>query len=1397
MRGRVVLLVAFSLGALAQQWQPVTTIPAPYTTNYWLDVFFLPSDPRYGWICGFNGMVIRTTDGGRTWQGTQIPGAYQLESIHFVNPLVGYTSGPDGIWRSTDGGATWTEITPDSALALWGCYFLSPTVGVVLGGGCGSTPQRFFRTTDGGASWSFFTGNEPNSGLTDAILYPDGTGFAVSSGRLWRTTDSGQTWSVFATTGSNVWQEEITRFGNSFLLPFAGTSCSGQGNTGGMRFSTDGGGTWREFVTGRPMFGAFLLSPTTGWACGYNGAVYFTSDGGQTWQLRNCGIDTTLHLDDIWFVHDTLGWVVGQGVWRYGPADRRFERDTLLFPEVCIPGSVDITVRLQNRSVAPSQVTLSIAGPDAAAFRLVSFPLTAILQPCSWTPLTVRFEPSRTGSHRAQLIARFADGMVRRVELVGTARNKDGFPERDTLLMLSVPCGVRTLAQLTWYSRDSAVITRIDWAGGSAAIRPESPLPLSIPPQGTAVTFSALLLDTGWVESRFRVFLEPCRRETLIVVRAYGVSPILTAAGSRTFSLQCQMSRLDSLPIANTGNDTLRISRTWLTESPSGTVTLLGWTSGQSFPVRIAPGRTDTLLLLLQPPTEGPFTATLWLENNDSTAVRGRKNPFRIELAGEARRSQLTAELTAYDFGRVCLGVTRELRLRLENRGTLTAFLTQPRVSPPFAAELEDRRNPPLVLGGDSVGLRIRFTPVWEGSFVDSVVVTAAPCGERLVILVRGEGIRPAVEAAPQRLVAVVRAGSRKTIPIVLTATGSAHVRLDRIRWNPPAPPWVTLVEPAPGTWLPSGSSDTLLIELAPGNEQRYTGTLCLESDAECPFSLCIPVDFQAIARVDGSRTFSRACTPLDTVVVLTWIVDPNPDHATPLVLESVFLEPPTPVFEPLFPPTPYRLPPLQALPVRVHVRQSQEGSVEAVLVLRFVASTPIPGYLDTIEYRYLLRSEFARSTLESVESVELGSVEVCQTERAFAIPVSNTGTLPDTVIAELVPPAAGFRLQTPAVRVPAKGSDSVRLLLIPSELPEGPTTVTVRLRTALCGQQREVQLRVLGLHPRLLLEPAPVDFGSVWNGETATNDILLRNPSSLDIRVESIRIEPPVAGFAVEGPPLPFTLPAGGQVPLRVRFTASDSGVFQGTLSIEGRSPHCLVTVGAELHARVPMELYPFRLWIAHHVARPGDTVRIPLWLQGASPRAGLEQISIELHFDPALLLPLEMRGTTVPVPFTYDGNGHLRCTLPVIPKLDTTLPQLVGTLVGVALASLPSETPLHFAEAQLVAQKHTVLVTTDGRLTVLFCGVSRFGIRLGSWARVDLQDDGIAVHVRSPIRQQWTLHLLTLEGRQCWQWQGILEGDHTLVLPSWRLAAGLYLLSVSTEQEGELMRLLVPLVR
>jgi hypothetical protein len=81
-----------------------------------------------------------------------------------------------------------------------------------------------------------------------------------------------------------------------------------------MRFTTDYGKTWNEFQAGTSMFGTFLLGPKRGWACGWNRKVYYTEDAGKNWVLKNCGIDPG-NLDDIWFINDTLGWVVGDGVY--------------------------------------------------------------------------------------------------------------------------------------------------------------------------------------------------------------------------------------------------------------------------------------------------------------------------------------------------------------------------------------------------------------------------------------------------------------------------------------------------------------------------------------------------------------------------------------------------------------------------------------------------------------------------------------------------------------------------------------------------------------------------------------------------------------------------------------------------------------------------------------------------------------------------------------------------------------------------------------------------------------------------------------------------------------------------------------------------------------------------
>lgn len=306
---------------LFSQWKKVKNIPPPYDKNYWLEIYFLPDDPDYGWVCGFEGRVLRTTDRGKTWQGSTILSANQLEHIQFPSKKIGYTSGIGvtgfgKIYKSTDGGTTWFDITPPDAEDLWGHYFVDENYGLVIGGGC-STPQRFFLTTDGGRSWTVAEYNVPNTGLTDLILYSKtGLGYATSSGWIWKTENGGRSWSLFVKSLENDWQEDLWIKGNTVLVPYS-LECTGNGGSGGMRTSKDFGKTWKQFSTGSSMFGGFLFDSLRGWVCGWNSSVYFTSDGGDTWKLLNCGIEPGSSLDDFWFINDTTGWVVGTGIYKF------------------------------------------------------------------------------------------------------------------------------------------------------------------------------------------------------------------------------------------------------------------------------------------------------------------------------------------------------------------------------------------------------------------------------------------------------------------------------------------------------------------------------------------------------------------------------------------------------------------------------------------------------------------------------------------------------------------------------------------------------------------------------------------------------------------------------------------------------------------------------------------------------------------------------------------------------------------------------------------------------------------------------------------------------------------------------------------------------------------------
>ena len=290
-----------------------------------LDMVALDRD--YAWAShDYGGKTSRTTNGGRTWELTEVGDQYvMLEGIDMADTRNGWTVGfhntyYDGrIYHTSDGGATWQQQWDPGVYVLRAVAALDAQTAIYVGGdnGTGSLERR---TTDGGLTWHALNVPIP-AFFFDVFFLNNQIGWMVGGdGDIVKTTDGGNTWVV----QPNPAQYTLTTV--HFSDPNNGWA---GGYYGTLLRTTNGGATWTAQDPQIPQYTHVLAvnstSPLRGWIAGYGGGaqsrpyVKYTTDGGATWIEHTPQVGPYDGFGALAFIDDEYGWAAGAGgIFRHG-----------------------------------------------------------------------------------------------------------------------------------------------------------------------------------------------------------------------------------------------------------------------------------------------------------------------------------------------------------------------------------------------------------------------------------------------------------------------------------------------------------------------------------------------------------------------------------------------------------------------------------------------------------------------------------------------------------------------------------------------------------------------------------------------------------------------------------------------------------------------------------------------------------------------------------------------------------------------------------------------------------------------------------------------------------------------------------------------------------------------
>jgi photosystem II stability/assembly factor-like uncharacterized protein len=275
---------------------------------------------RVAWASGAASTVLRTTDGGATWQKLSVTtDTLDFRDVDAIDAQTAYVlsigNGPDSrIYKTTDAGATWTmQFKSDhQKVFLDAISFWDANHGLCFGD---SVDGQFYilLTDNGGRTWTRVpTASLPPALENEGAFAASGTNIAVlgtthawigtgaaAKARVLRTSDRGRSWQVTDTplaAGSSSGIFSIAFRDAKHGVVVGGDYRKEQEAVDNLAVTNDGGITWKlvkglsgfrsvvAYVPGTNKPALVALGPTGG---------DYSLDDGQTWSpIEGRGFDT-------------------------------------------------------------------------------------------------------------------------------------------------------------------------------------------------------------------------------------------------------------------------------------------------------------------------------------------------------------------------------------------------------------------------------------------------------------------------------------------------------------------------------------------------------------------------------------------------------------------------------------------------------------------------------------------------------------------------------------------------------------------------------------------------------------------------------------------------------------------------------------------------------------------------------------------------------------------------------------------------------------------------------------------------------------------------------------------------------------------------------------------------